>query len=373
MNQESSEGNAPDTDGGGPRSARQRAGWIAALLFLAGLAGLGYLVLRNFIVPLLWAGILAYVAWPVHRRFRSWIGKGRVLAATATTSLLAIAIVLPLTGLAVLLQDELLDAYRASRDYLAGDGPIVPDAIAQIPWIGPRLSAWLSDLTADPSAVGEWLSQGADQWIGVGRDVVGAIGRNIFKLAITLLALFFVLRDGEVIVAQSRRVLERFLGPVYAAYWDAVATTTRGVVYGLVLTALAQGLLAGLGYWVAGTPVPVLLGALTALLALIPFGAPVVWGSAGIGLIVAGELWSGIGLLLWGTLAVSWIDNIVRPLAISSATRTPFLLVLMGVLGGLGTFGLIGLFVGPMVLAVLLAVWREWLEHQDAEPAGRPD
>lgn len=359
----------PQADTADSPPPHKRAGLIAALLLLAVLAGLGYLVLRNFIVPLLWAGILAYVVWPWHSRLRPWLRQS--FAAAVTTSLISIAIVLPLTGLAVLLQDELLGAYRAFRDYLAQDNPRVPEAIMEIPWIGPRLAVWLSDLTAgltsDPIAESDWLSEGAQQWIGVGRDVVSAIGRNVFKLGIALLALFFVLRDGETIVAQSRRVLERFLGPVYEAYWDAVATTTRGVVYGLVLTALAQGLLAGLGYWAAGTDTPVLLGALTALLALIPFGAPLVWGSCGIWLIVAGELWPGIGLLLWGALVVSWIDNILRPLAISSATRTPFLLVLIGVLGGLGTFGLVGLFVGPMVLAVLLAVWREWLFHQEAD------
>jgi predicted PurR-regulated permease PerM len=167
-------------------------------------------------------------------------------------------------------------------------------------------------------------------------------------------------------VEQSRGVLRRFLGAEYETYWDAVAKTTRGVVYGLVLTAMAQGFLAGLGYWAAGTDVPVLLGALTALLALIPFGAPVVWASLGVWLIMTGDLWPGVGLLLWGGLVVSWVDNFIRPWAISSATRTPFLLVLIGVLGGLTAFGLIGLFIGPMVLAVLLAVWREWLKHQDA-------
>lgn len=334
-------------------------------LLLAGFALLGFLVLRNFLVSLVWAGILAYVAWPVHTRLRHWLGERNGLAAAATTSILAVAIVLPVTALAFLLQAELLDAFRALRDYVASGRLAIPPDIAELPWIGPELYAWLGQLALDPTSVSKWLAQSAGQWIDVGRDVVGAISRNVFKLGITLLALFFVLRDGELLVAQVRSVLNRFLGPGYAAYWDAVASTTRGVVYGLVITALAQGLLAGLGYWVAGMSAPVLIGALTALLALVPFGAPLVWGSAGIGLILTGEVWPGTGVLLWGALVVSWIDNIVRPLAISSATRTPFLLVLLGVIGGLTAFGLVGLFVGPMVLAVLFAVWREWAQHRD--------
>jgi predicted PurR-regulated permease PerM len=126
---------------------------------------------------------------------------------------------------------------------------------------------------------------------------------------------------------------------------------------------------------VAGLDTPALLGALTALLALVPFGAPLVWGAAGLWLLATGELWAGIGLLLWGALIVSMIDNVIRPLAISSAARVPFFLVLLGVFGGLRAFGLVGLFLGPIVLTVMLAVWREWLEGrlQVAEPSKTGD
>ena len=137
------------------------------------------------------------------------------------------------------------------------------------------------------------------------------------------------------------------------------------MVYGLVLTALAQGLLAGLGYWAAGVRSPALLAVVTALIALIPFGTPFVWGSIGAWLVLHGQTAAGVGLLLWGTLVVSWVDNLIRPMVISSASHTPFLLVMFGVLGGVTAFGLIGLFVGPVILAVLMAVWREWLGQQE--------
>jgi predicted PurR-regulated permease PerM len=112
-----------------------------------------------------------------------------------------------------------------------------------------------------------------------------------------------------------------------------------------------------------------LLGAVTALIALVPFGAPLVWGSLSVWLILTGKMWFGVGLLLWGVVLVSWIDNIIRPLVISSATRMPFLLVVFGVLGGVLAFGLVGLFIGPVLLAVSIALWREWLEqHQPVKP-----
>jgi predicted PurR-regulated permease PerM len=137
------------------------------------------------------------------------------------------------------------------------------------------------------------------------------------------------------------------------------------VVYGILLTALVQGTLAGLGYWVAGMASPVTLGVLTALFALIPFGTPLVWGGAGAWLLFQGETGAAIGVWIWGAAVVSQIDNVLRPIFISSVGAIPFLLVLFGVLGGLLAFGLVGLFVGPIVLAVAWAVWREWAAHLD--------
>jgi predicted PurR-regulated permease PerM len=144
-------------------------------------------------------------------------------------------------------------------------------------------------------------------------------------------------------------------------YLVAIGATTQGVVYALILGAIAQGTVAGIGYFFAGVEAPVLMGAITVLIALIPFGAPLVWGSLALWMLVNGHLGHGIFLMVWGLLIVSWVDNLVRPMVISNATRMPFLLVV---------FGLVGLFIGPVLLAVSLAIWREWLEeHQQQEAA----
>src|SRR5690606_37445539 len=173
-------------------------------------------------------------------------------------------------------------------------------------------------------------------------------------LFFAVLSMFFLLRDGPRVLREARAILEGILGPRVLDYLDAVGATTQAVVYALILGAIAQGAVAGVGYWIFGVDAPVMLGAVTVLIALIPFGAPVVWGSLSVWMIVTGDVWSGVGLLLWGLLLVSWMDNIVRPLVISSATRMPFLLVVFGVLGGVLAFGLVGLFIGPVLLAVCL-------------------
>ena len=170
-------------------------------------------------------------------------------------------------------------------------------------------------------------------------------------------------------VRELRHVMARFLGTRAHGYLTAVGSTSRAVVFGILLTALVQGIVAGIGYGVAGLSSPVTFGVLTFLSALIPFGTPLAWGSAGALLLFQEGVGPAVGVWLWGALVVSQLDNVLRPIFISSISPIPFLLVLFGVLGGILAFGLIGIFAGPMVLAVAWAVWREWAAHLDEPEA----
>jgi predicted PurR-regulated permease PerM len=192
--------------------------------------------------------------------------------------------------------------------------------------------------------------------------VMSDIGQNALVLMLTLFTMFFLFRDGPQVVEQFRNVFNQVLGERTKGYLHTIETTVKAVVYGIVLTAIAQGAIAGLGYWLVGVKAPILLALITTLFAMIPFGTPVVWVSASAWLLIHGNTWSGVALLLWGSLIVSWVDNIIRPLVISTSTRIPFVLVMFGVLGGLASFGFVGLFLGPVILAMALAVWREWLQ-----------
>jgi predicted PurR-regulated permease PerM len=334
-------------------------------VLLGGLLLLSYIVLRLFIVPVTWAMILAFASWPIHARLQARFPSSPTLCALAMTLLLSAALVLPALWMAMLLRDEAAAAITAVTAQLR-QGPLeLPQLIRGLPWAGERLQSWIGDMTGSMDAfraqIGDWAGLGANHLL----VLIGDVGRNAAKIGVALVTVFFVFRDGASVLAQVHRVLHRFMGARVDNYLAAVGGMTNAVVWGLVATALAQGFVAGLGYWWAGISAPVLFGAMTALIAMVPFGTPIAWGSISILLLLSGDTAAGIGLLLWGALVVSSVDNVIRPLVISSATRIPFLLVMFGVLGGLAAFGLVGLFLGPIILAVLMAVWREWLEEAD--------
>ncbi|MDY0268543.1 AI-2E family transporter [Trichloromonas sp.] len=340
--------------------SRRLVPWLA----LSGLTLLAFLVMTPFLSPLAWAGVLAYASWPVAQWLRKKCGGGDSLAAGLMTALVALTLFLPLFWLGWLAQQEVSRLYPLFQEFVTLPPP-VPDWLRGVP----GLSDWLSQkrelLLADPHSViaaGKiWLKAHSSQ----AAALVGGLGRNLVKLVLVVLILFFFYRDGTRIMLELRHVLERYLGARAHGYLKAVADTNRAVVYGVLLTALVQGSLAGAGYWVAGLDSPVTLGTMTALFALIPFGTPLLWGGAGLWLLSQGKVGAALGMWAWGALVVSQADNLLRPLFISSVSAIPFLLVLFGVLGGILAFGLVGLFVGPIVLAVVWAVWREWAAHLD--------
>jgi len=335
-------------------------------LFLALLGTAVALVLAPFIISMLWAGILAYASWPLYVRLLNGLRGHALPAALGMTFFMSAAVVLPTLWLLLLLRTE----SSQLADYLMAElaaGHLHPPAfVASLPVIGPDIAAWLDAMLAEPARLKSELKTHLSDLDAQALALLGGVGKNLIKLCFALFTLFFVYLHGQSLVKQTRTILIALLGERAGGYLDAVANATRGVVYGIILTAFVQGAVAGMGYWVAGLSAPITLAAITVLLALIPFGTPVVWGAASMWLLFTGQTAAGIGLLLWGTLVVSWVDNVVRPMVISGMVNIPFVLALFGVLGGLAAFGLVGLFLGPMILAVALAVWREWLEEHPA-------
>jgi Ca2+-transporting ATPase len=337
------------------------------VILLTGLLILSFMVLSDLLISLIWAIIIAYVMWPPYQWLKFQLKNKASLSAAIMTIVIAALISLIIFGLVSLLQDESKSAYQSLAINFTQEPHQLPGFIIKIPWLGVYLQECLDQLTNDRAELISQLGDWAKQWLGGLAKFIGSVGQNAIKLGVILVTVFFCFRDGKEIIKQLQQGLVQYLGKYQHVYLKAAGNTTRAVVYGLVLAALGQGLLAGIGYTVAGVQAPLLFGALTALFALIPMGATLVWFPTGIALILMDQLWPGLGLLLWGFLVVSTVDNVIRPLVISGASRVPFLVVLFGVLGGLKTFGAVGLFLGPVILAVLLSVWQAWLKLQQEE------
>ena len=334
---------------------------IAALAFLVLIFGLTFWVLSPFFASLAWAGILAYVTWPLNQALCRRLPGRETLAALLMTVAVAATLLLPLVWVMLTVVEDATAAAAFMRQVAQEGLPPLPAGVLGWPG-GEWLAAQYQRIQADPEWVRAQIAELGLTDLANIRIVAGGLGRNAAKFVLAVFALFFVYRHGDTILTQFRLVATRWLGDTARNHIQAVGVTVRAVVFGIVLTALAQGALSGLGYWVAGVPAPALWGLITALVSLIPFVGPVVWIGLSLGLLAHGQTQAALGLFLWGALVVSWVDNLIRPLVIAGPTRIPFLLVFFGVLGGLNAFGLIGLFLGPILLAVAVAIWREWVD-----------
>mgnify|MGYP003464021364 FL=1 len=333
---------------------------------------LSFQVLKYFIVPVLWAAIIAYITWPLYHSVQKLCGPRPTLSATIMISMVVLVVGIPLTFAIFMLQHEGRNLfYELQRQVFSGHLD-VPQFIRDLPIIGKEVTRTLKEINTDPNSIVQNVSGWFQSHLNYGRLVLSEISKNIFKLCFAVMSLFFFYRDGQTILNQVSKALEMVIGPRIHHYLDTISETTRAVVYGVGLTAIAQALLAGLSYFVAGVPNPMVLTIVTFIFALIPFGPPVAYSAVSLWLFSQGQTIEAIGVMVWGGCVVSTADNVIRPLVISGATQIPFLLIMFGVLGGLASFGMVGLFVGPVILAVLLAIWREWLHEQINEPLMMP-
>ena len=333
---------------------------------------LSFQVLKYFIVPVLWAAIIAYITWPLYHSVQKLCGPRPTLSATIMISMVVLVVGIPLTFAIFMLQHECRNLFYELQKQVFSGHLNVPQFIRDLPIIGKEVTRTLKEINTDPNSIVQNVSGWFQSHLNYGRLVLSEISKNIFKLCFAVMSLFFFYRDGQTILNQVSKALEMVIGPRIHHYLDTISETTRAVVYGVGLTAIAQALLAGLSYFVAGVPNPMVLTIVTFIFALIPFGPPVAYSAVSLWLFSQGQTIEAIGVMVWGVCVVSTADNVIRPLVISGATQIPFLLIMFGVLGGLASFGMVGLFVGPVILAVLLAIWREWLHEQVNEPLMMP-
>lgn len=353
-------------------ASRQFTTRLGLTVLLAGLLYLVWQIVSPLWQPLLWAVLLGALLAPLTARLSQRLGNKPQLAASIVTALTILLFVIPVAIIAAAVVGQARELLHS----MEGKSPLpsthdfdlstVPWLQQGIDWVGTNIGVSLQQMQT-------WSVAGAKRLLDSlvssgGSMVLGALGTFV-SFTLMLFVLFFVLRDGPRVAAMAVRLLP--IEPQRRSrLWHHLTEVTRAVFMGIGLTALVQGVLLGVGLRIAGVPSPLLFGALGVVLSLVPFvGTVLLWGPAAIWLLAKGEYGAATFLAAWGTLLVGSVDNFLRPFLISGQAAVPTLAVFIGVMGGLAAFGFIGLFLGPIVLGMVVALFRFETEQLDADEA----
>jgi len=337
-----------------------------AVLLVACLA-----VIFPFLTDVLWAIVLCFSTWPLYARLLVLTRGRRTLAAMLMTLAILLVFVTPFAVIAVSLSDDVPRAADSVRAFLDAGPPQPPAWLAKVPLAGGRLTDVWADLVGGGS--GQRMAQlrrfiePLKSW---SLAVAAGLGSGLFHMIVSLLIAFFLYRDGAATAEQAGRVTDRLGGAQGRALLDLAGRTVRSVVYGILGTAVAQAVVAGIGFVIAGVPQAALLALLTFFLSVVPLGPVLIWVPVTIYFFAHGAIGWGIFMLVWGLL-ISSVDNVVKPLIISRGGGLSFIVILLGILGGATAFGFIGVFLGPTLLAVGVEILKFWtLRPQTAGAAG---
>jgi predicted PurR-regulated permease PerM len=348
---------------------------LGGVLLLAALAYLVWRIVTPLWQPLLWATLIGSLLAPANSRLATRLGGRARLASAITTILTVVLFLLPVAVIAGAVAAQAAQLLHKLNDRAPQAADAATLDLSSVPWLADPLD-WIG------KHAGISVTQAQDWLVAAGKHVLqflassggtfvlGALG-TLVSFMLMLFVLFFVLRDGPALAQRVVRMLpieERMRGKL----WQHLKEVTRAVFMGIGVTALVQGALVGVGFWIAGLPSALVFGVLAALFALVPLvGTVIVWGPGALYLASQGDYGHAIFLTLWGTFAVGMVDNFLRPLLISGRVEVPTLAVFIGVMGGLQAFGFIGLFVGPIVLGLLVALFRFQSDATDAAGKAR--
>jgi predicted PurR-regulated permease PerM len=343
-----------------PERETQLARLVVALLLVA----LGLWFSANFLPALVWAVVICVAIDPLHMRLRTgWPGlKARVAIPALLTLVVAAAILIPLLiGIAQAAREV-----RTVAGWIAqaqSSGLPVPGWVDHLPVMRDAVTRWWQENLLTPAGATLQIEHLRHSALAADTRFIGSnVLRRLVTLAFTLIALFFLLRDRDSLLAQLRRAGDRLFGATGERVGHQAILSIRGTIDGLVLVGIGEGAAMAIAYLVLGVPNPLLLGGLTAVAAMIPFGAAVVLAIAAALLLAQGSVGGAVAVIVIGLIVVGIADHFIRPILIGGATRLPFLWVLIGILGGVETFGLLGLFIGPATMAVLIMLWREFID-----------
>ena len=346
-----------------PRFAGQR---IARVLLGIAFILLGLFVLQSFLRALAWAVVLALATWPLYDRARRRLHPGGqagghdILLPALFTVVTTLVVLVPL----VLLAYQAGHEARTVASWIHGareNGVPQPDALSHLPAFQPQVSTWWADNMARPAGAQALLGRADQELMLAGRSYGARVLHSVVNFGFTLLALFFLYRCGPQLGPQLLGAATQLFGPRGERVARQMVASVHGTVDGLVLVGLGVGVVLGIGYMIAGVPHAILFGAASAGAAMVPFAAWFVLAATCLLVLASGSTIAAVVLALFGTVIIFSADHFIRPVLIGGATKLPFLWVLLGILGGVETFGLLGLFLGPAIMAALILLWREWV------------
>jgi predicted PurR-regulated permease PerM len=333
-------------------------------------------VTQRFILPLLWAAILCIATWPLYRRTVTAVGGRPLLAAAIVTVLGAVVFITPLAvGLTQAARQAPALAQLIASANTQGLG--APGWLPRIPLVGGEIDTWWQATLGQPHGLAHLMHDSPIVHTGNASEVLKRVGSNLMHRVIDIVfafvCLFFFYKDGAALQRQTDAIGAHLIGATrWTLFSLKVPVAVRATVNGLVLVGLAEGVLLGIGYQIAGVPSAMLWAAATGVLAIIPFGAPVAFGAVAALLAYQGATGAAIAIAVWGGVVLFVADHFVRPTMIGNATQLPFLAVLLGILGGVETLGLIGLFIGPVIMTLFVTLWLEE-RHIRRQLAATPD
>ncbi len=339
-------------------------------LLLGGIAVGCTLVLYPFFSAILWAGILTYTTWPVYEAVRVRLRLGNLAAAGVMVGTVAVVVVLPLALAAPGGANDIDQLRQTVQAALQAGLPGAPGWLDQVPVVGPGMATLWNNWAADLSSMVTFFRP----YFGIAGEVLLSLllglANGVLLFVLALFVAFFFYAVGEKLAAHAVAILRRIAGAQADRLISVTGATIRGVVYGILGTALVQGILTTFGLWVTGVPRPLLLGVIAGGLSVLPVGAPVVWIPAGLWLMAQGRVVWGAVLLVYGVVAVSGADSVIRPGVLSRGAPLPGLLTRRGVRGGALAFGLRGVFVGPVLLGVGYTRVVEYARGDGVTPHG---
>lgn len=326
-----------------------------AIVFLA------LFIVHKFLPSIIWAGIIAIATYPLYKRFRKLMPGWDNTNAFLFTFILSLVLIVPFSWLVTVLvrESQLFLNYLQQVNKIGGQAP---SFLKQIPWFGNDLINYWDENIGKPGSIKTLLSNLHISLTPAG-SYIKRISVNLFhrgfQLGFTVLTLFFFYRDGDRLIRQIGHIGEVCLGSRWYRYADRLPSALRGTVNGTIAVGIGVGILMGLCYVLVGLPAPTLTGFITALAAMIPFVVPILFALIALFLFSSGLTIAAISVIVWGTIVMFVADHFVKPVLIGGAIQLPFLAVLFGILGGIETLGVLGLFVGPIIMVLFVTLWHE--------------